>query len=263
MNMSRILRSPASSVVQYLIVVGLITYAAYGGAQSLGYNWQWYRVPQFFGKFGPDGFVWGPLPEGLLNTLILSGLSFVLAVVLGFGLALLRLSNLIIGNAFANVVMEVVRNSPILVLVYVFYYVLGPIFDFDRFTASILCLAVFHAALISEIIRAGIRAIKRGQWEAASSIALTPVDTYRYVIMPQAIRLILPAMTSEAIHVLKNSAIVSVIAVAELTTAGRNIISDTFMSFEIWLTVAAIYFVVTVALSALISLMEKKYAIRQ
>ncbi|MDF1748577.1 MAG: amino acid ABC transporter permease [Alphaproteobacteria bacterium] len=257
------MRSQSASIIQYLIVVGLISYAAYGGAQSMGYNWQWYRVPQFFWTVKDGQFVWGPLPLGLLNTMILSIVSFVLALLMGFGLAFLRLSKLVIGNAFANVVMELVRNTPILVQVYVFYYVLGPIFDLDRFTASIMALAVFHAALISEIVRAGIVGVKKGQWEAADAIALTRLDVYRYVILPQAIRMVLPAMTSEGIHVLKNSAIVSVIAVAELTTAGRNIISDTFMSFEIWLTIAAVYFVVTVALSASMTVLEKKYAISQ
>ena len=148
-------------------------------------------------------------------------------------------------------------------LLYLFYYVLGPIFGLDRYTASVLTLAVFHSALISEILRAGINAVAVGQWEAAKSIGMTTGQTYRYIILPQSVRFMLPPMTGEVVHLIKSSAIVSVIAVAELTTIGRNIISDTFMSFEIWFTVALVYMAVTLILSVGVSFLEKRYAVDQ
>jgi polar amino acid transport system permease protein len=184
-------------------------------------------------------------------------------VALGLLVALLRLSGLVMGTAVSIGFLELIRNIPLLVLLYLFYYVLGPIFGFDRYWASILTLAVFHSALISEIFRAGINAVDQGQWEAAKSIGMTTGQTYRYIILPQSVRFMLPPMTGEAVHLIKSSAIVSVIAVAELTTIGRNIISDTFMSFEIWFTVAAVYMVVTLILSVGVSYLERRYAVDQ
>ena len=251
------------SVVIYAVIVGLIAYGSYVGAQGMGYNWQWYRVPQFLYRNTEIGFEWGEIPIGLVATIKLSVTSFLLATAIGLLVALLRLSGLVVGTAVAVAYLELIRNIPLLVLLYLFYYVLGPIFRFDRYTASILTLAVFHSALISEILRAGINAIPSGQWEAAKSIGMTPYQTYRYIILPQSVRFMLPPMTGEVVHLIKSSAIVSVIAVAELTTFGRNIISDTYMSFEIWFTIALVYLVVTLILSIGVSYLEKKYAVEQ
>ena len=176
-------------------------------------------------------------------------------------MAILRLSGLLVGTAVAIVFLEIIRNTPLLVLLYLFYYVMGPIFDLDRYAASILCLGVYHAALISEIFRAGIQAVPSGQWEGAFSIGMSKSQAYRYIVLPQSVRFMLPPMTGEMVNMVKSSAIVSVIAVAELTTVGRNIISDTYMSFEIWFTIAAVYLVVTLMLSFGVSIVERRYSI--
>lgn len=260
--MRRVLSSPFVAVIQYLVIMGLIIWAALNGAARMGYNWQWYRVPQYFWRAGEDGLIWGEISHGLVATLILSGIAFVLALALGLLIALLRLSGLVVGRAVAIGFLELVRNTPLLVLLYLFYYVLGPIFGMDRNTASVLCLAVFHAALISEIFRAGIEAVAKGQWEAAAAIGMSQGQTYRHIILPQSIKLMLPPMTGEVVHMVKSSAIVSVIAVVELTTMGRNIISDTYMSFEIWFTIAAVYMVITLALSILAARLEARFAIQ-
>jgi polar amino acid transport system permease protein len=250
------------SVALYALIIGVIGYGSYAGAQSMGYNWQWYRMPAYFYSFTDDGFQVGELLIGLGATIKLSGGSFLLAVFFGLIIALLRLSGLYIGTKVDIAFLEFIRNSPLLVLMYLLYYVLGPIFGYDRVTASVLCLAVYHSALISEIFRAGINAVAKGQWEAASSIGMTKSQAYRYIVLPQSIKFMLPPMTGEVVHVIKSSAIVSVIAVAELTTLGRNIISDTYMSFEIWFTVAAVYMVLTLTLSIGFSYVEKHYAVK-
>ena len=259
----RFLGSTAVSIAIYVAVMALIIYGSFTGAQNMGYNWQWHRVPQFLYSFTEDGFQPGEIVYGLFATIQLSATAFALATVLGLLVALLRLSGLVMGTAVSIGFLELIRNIPLLVLLYLFYYVLGPIFGFDRYWASILTLAVFHSALISEIFRAGINAVDKGQWEAAKSIGMTTGQTYRYIILPQSVRFMLPPMTGEAVHLIKSSAIVSVIAVAELTTIGRNIISDTFMSFEIWFTVAAVYMVVTLILSVGVSYLERRYAVDQ
>ncbi len=259
----RVLNSVPAAVVIYAAVIGLIVYGSFAGARNMGYNWQWYRVPQYLYSFTDEGFQWGEIAVGLAATVRLSILSFALATALGFVVALLRLSGLVVGFAVAVGFLELVRNIPLLVLLYLFYYVLGPIFGLDRYVASVLTLAVFHSALISEIFRAGINAIAVGQWEAAKSIGMSATQAYRYIILPQSVRFMLPPMTGEAVHLVKSSAIVSVIAVAELTTIGRNIISDTYMSFEIWFTIAAAYLVLTLALSVGVSFLERRYAVER
>ena len=262
-RVSQVVDSVTFSVALYSVIIGVIIYGAYAGAQSMGYNWQWYRVPQYFYQFTDDGFQLGEIVYGLGQTLVLSGTAFALATILGLILALLRLSGLVVCGAVSVGVLELVRNIPLLVLLYLFYYVLGPIFGFDRYSASILCLGVFHSVLISEIFRAGINAVATGQWEAAKSIGMSTGQAYRYIILPQSVRFMLPPMTGEVVHMVKSSAIVSVIAVAELTTIGRNIISDTYMSFEIWFTIAIVYMIVTLILSIGVSFVERKYAVDQ
>ena len=249
------------SVILYAVIVAAIIWVSYVGAAAMGYNWQWYRIPQYFYEVTEDGFQPGEIIYGLGTTLTLSLTAFALALALGLLVALMRLSGLIVCTAVAIGFLEFVRNIPLLVLLYLFYYVLGPIFGFDRYWASVLCLGVFHSALVSEIFRAGINAVPRGQWEGATSIGMSKSQAYRYIIFPQAIRFMLPPMTGEAVSMIKSSAIVSVIAVAELTTIGRNIISDTFMSFEIWFTVALVYMAVTLILSVGVSYVEKRYAV--
>ena len=259
--LKRHLRSAPASVLIYIAVMYLVVYASLTGAEAMGYNWQWYRIPDYLYQLTDDGFQWGEISIGLVKTITLSGQSFLFAVAAGLFVALLRLSGLVVGTGVAVAYLEFVRNMPLLVLLYVFYYVLGPIFSLDRYTASVLCLGVFHSALLSEIFRAGINAVGIGQWEAAKSVGMSKAQAYRYIILPQSVKFMLPPVLGEAVHLIKSSAIVSVIAVAELTTIGRDLISYTYMSFEIWFTIAAVYLVVTLALSVFVSHLEKRYEV--
>jgi polar amino acid transport system permease protein len=129
-------------------------------------------------------------------------------------------------------------------------------------TAAILALSLFEGAYASEIYRAGIVSIDRGQWEAAHSLGLGRFHTYRYIILPQAIRRILPPLTSQAISLIKDSSLVSVLAVYEMTMQANAIVAETFLVFEIYFAIAAIYLVLTVALSQLVSLMERRFKVQ-
>ncbi|MFX0544295.1 amino acid ABC transporter permease [Roseovarius sp. S1116L3] len=259
MRVARILDRPPVAIALYAAIMAALIWSAYVGAQRMGYNWQWYRVPQYLGALTEDGFQPGEILIGLWATVRLSAAAFGLAVLIGAGVAILRLSGLIMGRGVATVYLELIRNIPLLVLLYLFYYVLGPILDLSRWSAAILTLAVFHSALISEIFRAGINSVARGQWEAAGAIGMSRAQAFAYIILPQSVRFMLPPLTGEAVHLIKSSAIVSVIAVAELTTVGRNIISDSYMSFEIWFTVAAVYLAITLALSFGVSALERRF----
>ena len=228
------------------------------GAMSMGYNWQWYRVPHFLFRVVDGQLTWGPLAKGLLVTLEITACSVVLAMAIGLAMALLRLSDSLAGRAVSKVYVEAVRNTPLLIQMYLFYFVLGPIIGLDRFWVGVACLSVFEGAFACEVFRGGVLSVPRGQWEACDSIGLGRAQSYRCVILPQAVPLMLPPLTGLIISLVKNSAIVSVIAVFDLTTAGRNIVADTFLSFEIWMTVAAVYLGITVTLSVCMSYVERR-----
>jgi polar amino acid transport system permease protein len=246
------------SVAQLVAFGGGLVWLIARGAGQMPYRWQWYRVPPFIVRVVDGELVWGPLVHGLIVTLEITAWSLVLTIVLGLATALLRLSGSPVGQGLARAYLEIIRNTPLLVQLYVFYFALGPVFELDRYLTGILSLGIFEAAYASEIFRAGILAVGKGQWEAARSLGLSTPVTYRRVVLPQALRIVLPPMTGQAISLVKASAMVSVIAIFDLTTEGRNIIADTFMTFEIWLTVAAIYLLVTLSLSMAVTGLERR-----
>ena len=255
---NRLWQSPVSGVLQYAIVMVGLVWLTIEGASEMGYNWQWYQIPRYFYRVIDEELIWGPLATGLVITIEISLYSMLLTLVLGLLTALLRMSNSLSGQVLARVYLETIRNTPMLVQIYVFYFVIAPVLGIDRFWTGVLCLGLFEGSFASEIIRAGINSVPRGQWEAASSVGLSRFSSYRYVVLPQAIPLMLPPMTGVLINLIKHSAIVSVIAVFELTTEGRNIIADTYMAFEVWLTVAGIYLVLTVSLSICVGYLERR-----
>jgi polar amino acid transport system permease protein len=134
---------------------------------------------------------------------------------------------------------------------------MAPILDIGRFATAVLALSLFEGAYASEIIRAGITSIEKGQWEAAKSLGLNKFYIYKKIILPQAIRRILPPLTSQTVSLIKDSALVSTIAVYDLTMEGRTVIAETFLTFEVWFTVAAIYLIITFFVSSLASFLEK------
>jgi polar amino acid transport system permease protein len=248
--------SPLIDMAQLVLLIGGILWLILAGAESMNYNWQWYRVDSYIYRVIDGELIPGLLLRGLGVTIEITAYSMVLTVSIGLITALLRMSNSFSGRLIATIYLEAIRNTPLLVQLFLFYFVLSPILGIDRFWAAVLCLSFFEGSFASEIIRAGLQSVPRGQYEAADAIGLTPYNRFRDVVLPQAIPLILPPMTGLIVSLIKHSAIVSVIAVEELTTQGLNIISETFMAFEIWFTVAAIYLVVTISLSLFVSWLE-------
>ncbi|MFT5811281.1 MAG: polar amino acid transport system permease protein, partial [Rubritalea sp.] len=228
------------------------------GALAMEYNWQWYRVSPFFYRIVDGEFIFGPLYWGLMETLKLASVAGIMAIIIGFITAFARMSNSSAGSTIATVYLEAIRNTPLIVQLFLFYFVLAPIFGIDRFWSGVLCLAFFEGSFAAEIIRGGIQGVDRGQFEAGDAAGLTTYNKYRYIIVPQSMPLILPPLTGLLISLIKHSAIVSVIAVSELTTTGLNLISDTFMAFEIWFIIAGIYLTLTITLSIGVGQLEKK-----
>jgi polar amino acid transport system permease protein len=246
--------------MQIALLLGAVVWVALRGAGGLGYNWQWYRIPQYLVRIVDGTVLWGPLIRGLGVTLEISVAALVLTLAIGLVTALLRISRSFSGRLLAGLYIQLIRNTPLLVQLYLFYFVLAPILGIGRFWTGVICLAVFEGSFAAEIFRAGIAAVPKGQWEASDSLGLGRYASLRRVILPQAVQLMLPPLTGQAISLIKDSSIVSVIAVFDLTNEGRTIISDTFMSFEVWFTVAAIYLVLTVSLSAAASRLERRAA---
>jgi polar amino acid transport system permease protein len=171
---------------------------------------------------------------------------------------LFRLSHSFTARALARGYLELIRNTPLLIQLFFIYFVLAPVVNMDAFTSAVLALSLFEGAYASEILRAGIVSIHKGQWEAAYSLGISTYHSYRYIILPQAFRRILPPLTSQGISLIKDSALVSTIAIYDLTMQGQAIVAETFLTFEIWFTVATIYLVITVSLSLLVQVMETK-----
>lgn len=254
-------RSPLIDIAKFLLLLAALTWLMAKSIRELGYHWQWYRVPRYLFSIIDGQFEPGPLIDGLILTLRITGISLILAFVFGLITALLRLSDSLLGKVLSRGYLEVIRNTPLLVQLFFIYFVLSPVFEISAFASAVLALSLFEGAYASEIFRAGIVSIHRGQWEAAFSSGLNTYQTYRLVVLPQAIRRILPPLTGQAVSLIKDSALVSTIAIYDLTMRGQEIIAETFLVFEIWFTVAAMYLVITLALSLTVNYMEKKFKI--
>ncbi|MGD8738997.1 MAG: amino acid ABC transporter permease [Desulfobacterales bacterium] len=255
-------RSPVTDVTKFLILVAVLFWVMARGTQQLGYNWQWYQVPKYIFQFKDGEFTFGPLLLGLAVTFRITAWGLMLSMTIGLVTALLRLSSSFLARIVARGYLELIRNTPLLVQIFFLYFVLAPIFGFGRFFAGILALSLFEGAYVSEIFRAGIVSIHKGQWEASHSLGLSIFDTYRCIILPQAVRRILPPLTSQAISLIKDSALVSTIAIYDLTMEGRTVIAETFLTFEIWFTVAFMYLIITITLSIVVNTLENRFRIQ-
>lgn len=251
-------RAPIVDTIRFILLLLLLGWFFSRSFASLGYNWQWHRVQPFLFTMSDAGLVPGPLLYGLGVTLQISALSLIFAFLIGLIAALFRLSDSPVARLIARAYLEVIRNTPLLIQIFFIYFVLGPVLGLDRFPAAVLALSLFEGAYASEIFRSGILAVDKGQIEAASSLGLRNHFIYRFVILPQAIRIVLPPLTSQAISLIKDSALVSTIAIYDLTMQAQALISETFLTFEIWFTVAILYLVITVTLSFLVAFLERR-----
>jgi polar amino acid transport system permease protein len=241
--------STTIDILKFILVLGAGCYLVARGSEQLGYRWHWQSIPGYLLSFTDGHLRTGPLIDGMLVTLEITLYSLFFSASIGLITALLRLSSSPVGRWLALFYLEIIRNTPLLVQIFFLYFVMAPILDIGRFATAVLALSLFEGAYASEIFRAGIVNVASGQWEAAHALGLSRFDTYKAVILPQAIARILPPLTSQAVSLVKDSALVSTIAVYDLTMQGRTIIAETFLVFEVWFTVAAIYLILTLILS--------------
>jgi polar amino acid transport system permease protein len=245
--------------LKFATLMAVLIWLLAKGSERLGYHWQWYRVPKYIVFFDNGHLVPGPLLDGLVVTLQITGMSLVLALCFGLTAAILRLSASWTGRAVARAYLELVRNTPLLVQLLFIYFVISPVLGIGRLASAVLALSLFEGAYTSEILRAGIISIGRGQWEAAHSLGLSTYGAYRFVILPQAFRQVLPPLVSQAISLIKDSALVSTIAIYDLTMRGQVIIAETYLTFELWFTIATMYLVIATTVSLLVGALEKRF----
>ena len=232
------------------------------------------------------------LKTGVRYTILISLISFGIALVFGLVLGLGRVSSNVVFYTLSSLYVEVVRGIPILVLLIYFAFVVTPVFvqllnwlgtalanvgigplvgladrladlrikDVEMIARAIAGLALAYAAFEAEVFRAGIESIQRGQMEAARSLGMSYFQGMRYIILPQAIRRVLPPLGNDFIAMLKDSSLVSVLAVRELTHLGKLNRARTFRTFETWNTVAFLYLVLTLSLSLFVKFIERRMA---
>ncbi len=249
----------ARDVAQYCCVMGFLIWITLRGTSASGYIWQWNRLwRHLFTVTAEGGLRAGPLLEGLGVTLQVVAVSLALALLAGLLATLLRQSGSRVGRALALGYVETVRNTPLLIQLFVVYFVVAPVLDVGRFWAGVLALSLFEGAYIAEILRAGILSVPVGQWEASRSLGMDVPGTYMEVVLPQATRTALPPLTGQLVSLVKDSSLVSTIALHDLAMQAQAVAADTFLVFEVWFLVAGMYLALTLTLSALAQLLERR-----
>jgi len=195
-------------------------------------------------------------------TALITITSFSLALTLGLIIGVLRISKMKFISRLAGLYINVIRGVPLLVQIFFIYFGLGGLLNLNRFTAGVLAVGICYSAYLAEIFRSGIEAIAHGQYEAALSLGMTRFQTLRHVIIPQSFRIVIPPVANEFIASLKDSSLVSIIGMRELTRAGREYYSQYFVDFQTWLVVGLIYLIMTLTLSRVVKYLERYYAVK-
>lgn len=237
----------------FLLSIALIFIFGY---RNLEYNWQWYRVIPYLFESHNGRFTAGLLIKGLFITLEISFWGLIFSFIIGILTAFMRLSNSPMLKFASWTYVEFIRNTPLLIQIFLMYFVISPVFHIPAFSSAVIALSLFEGAYSSEIIRSGIVNIPSGQYEAAKSIGLSQKITYIKIIIPQMLRQVLPMLAGQSVSLIKDSALVSTISIYDLTMQGQRIVSETFLTFEIWFVVALCYLIITASLSLIIKRFE-------
>ena len=210
--------------------------------------------------FFPDPYrqIFRTCLRGLPVTFEVTIFSIIGAVIIGTFTGLGSVSKRRWINMICGVYVELIRGIPLLVQLIFIYYAVGRFFHVEGLVAAIFSLSVCFGAYMGEIVRAGIQAIPKGQMEAAIALGLSRSQAFRYIILPQTVKVILPAIGNEFISMLKDSSLVSVLSLEDILRCGRMYISRTFLSLETMLVVALIYLIITLVLSRLVGVLEER-----
>ncbi len=265
-----------------VLIIALICVAvwlAYRSSIGINYHWRWSQAFELV--FTPTAN--GGLPyfvQGIIATIRLSAWGMVLAVTLGTALGLAKHSAISVFSVPANIFIQLVRNIPPLVFIFIFYFFIsnqlipllglsdilrgytgeisawqaflfGPSSLWENLLSGVICIGLLSSAYVAEIVRAGLSAIPKGQWEAGKSLGLSTWYQYKDVVAPQVLTAVAPALAGQAISLVKDTSIVSLISIQEVTFVGTEMANSSGLIFEIWLIVGACYFLLCLTLSLL------------
>ncbi|MGB5836137.1 MAG: amino acid ABC transporter permease [Albidovulum sp.] len=284
----RKLRLPDFLILAVLIAFfGYIWYTIEG---QLNYKWRWELIPNYILRYhtGREEWFANLLLQGLAATIRISIYASVLAVILGTILGVARCSANLTIRMLARTYLEFLRNIPPVVIVFIFFFFLsqqliqalnieswareiarqedkgvwefffGEMRRFPSLVSGVIVLALFESAFVGEIVRAGIQSVPAGQHEAARSIGMTRLQELRYIVLPQAFKKVVPPLANQFISLIKDSSIISLISVQELTYKTVELVASTRLIFEAWITTAGFYFVVCFSLSMLFRRLERE-----
>jgi len=271
-------------------VIAFFTYVFVQMSGNLNYHWRWEKIPNYIFKYHTGRKEWfaNLLLQGLIVTVRVSIYATILALILGVVLGIARCSHNLVIRMLARTYLEFLRNIPPLVVIFIFYFFLaeqiiqamnieswsykiakmennqiweffcGDMRRFPSLVSGVIVLALFESAFVGEIVRAGIQSVDRGQQEAARSVGMSGFQEMQYIVLPQAMKKIMPPMANQFITLIKDSSIISLISVQELTYKTAELVSSTHMIFEAWLTTAAFYFVICFGLSLVFRKLERR-----
>lgn len=277
----------------YLIAAVLIAffgYIWYSIEGTLNYKWRWELIPSYIISWhtGREEYFANLLLQGLMATIRISIYASILALILGTILGVARCSANLTIRMLARTYLEFLRNIPPVVVVFIFFFFLsqqlidaldlarwsrgiarqddvwlwefffGDMRRFPSLISGVIVLALFESAFVGEIVRAGIQSVPKGQREAARSIGMSRTQELRYIVLPQAMKKVVPPMANQFITLIKDSSIISLISVQELTYKTVELVASSRMIFEAWITTAAFYFIVCFGLSRLFARLEKR-----
>jgi polar amino acid transport system permease protein len=206
--------------------------------------------------------------QGLWLTLKVSFVAIIFGITIGLFTGLARISNNPALKWTAITYIEIVRGSPLLVQIFIWYFVLGTLinsvlvkqglFQIPSLYFGVTALAVFTGAYVAEMVRAGIQSIHRGQTEASRSLGMTYAQGMIHVILPQALRRIIPPLAGQFISLIKDSSLLGIIAIRELTKATREVVTTSLQPFELWFVCALLYLILTFTLSMFLQYLERR-----
>ena len=270
-----------------LLLLSAVIYTVYKIHIGFSYKWNWGAIPQYFLRYDAEINSWVPniLLQGFFTTIRLSIWATLFATLIGTVMGLFRVSHSLFKRLIGGTYVELIRNLPPLVIIFIFYFFVGdqilslfgveefirnssegtqaffevffaPPALFTAFLSALITLSLFEGAYITEIVRAGIQSIEKGQWEASAALGFTRWQQMRYVVLPQAVQRILPPLAGQFISTIKDSAIVSVISIQELTFQAMELMSSTYLTFEIWITITVMYLMLTLTCSLAVERLE-------
>ena len=278
----------------FAVIVAAIVYVWYRVDSVLEYRWDWTIIPHYLYRWDEEEQRWvaNLLMQGLYTTIRLAVWSIVLAAIIGVVFGIMRTSRRLFPRLLSRVYVELIRNIPPLVFIFIFYFFIssqimpllgieefirgaspetlawlevlfGPPKLIDNVISGIICLAMFEGAYVTEIVRAGIQAIPKTQTEAGFSIGLSRLQLMRYVILPQAVQRVVPPLAGQFITLVKDSSIVSLISIQELTFLAIETSVSTTRVFEVWITVAGLYFGVCWSCALVFDWLERRMAVER